>query len=116
MSPPREAAAATSARAEPADRAAEKHRVEYEKTGESFETDPDNPVLDAGLAAGIDMDHGCRVGVCGACAVDVVEGIANVVEPDPIETDTIGRYELGPATRLACRMCVRGPVRLKPTE
>ena len=71
------------------------------------------PLLDCGLEQGVDMDYGCRVGACGACAVEVVEGLENVEEPDFIEQDALDRYELPREVRLACRACVKGPVTLR---
>lgn len=90
--------------------------VRHESLGESFEAEPSRPILDSGLEQGLDMDYGCRVGACGACAVEIVEGLENVEEPDFIERDALTRYELPPEVRLACRACVKGPVRLRSLE
>jgi len=80
----------------------------------SFDVSRGQVVLDAALASGVEMAHGCRVGACGACAVEVVQGLESCDSPDTIERDTIGRYHLPPGVRLACRLTCRGPLRLKP--
>ena len=92
------------------------HEIRHESLGESFTVEPGRPILDAGLEQGLDMDYGCRVGACGACAIEVVEGLENVESPDFIETDALTRYDLPPEVRLACRACVKGPVRIRSLE
>lgn len=90
-----------------------RHAVEHLDLGETFEAPEGLAILDAGLAAGLDMDHGCRVGACGACAVEVCEGLENVDDPDPIEADSLGRFATPPDVRLACRASIRGPVKIR---
>ena len=87
--------------------------VTHETAGATFTVRARTAILDAALAQGVELDHGCRVGVCGACAVEVVEGAENLVAPDPIETDTLTRHGAEPSVRLACRACVHGPVKLR---
>src|SRR5689334_390061 len=59
-------------------------------------------LLDAALAQGVPLPHGCRVGVCGACAVEIAA--TDALEPaDPIEADSLSRFRLPGDVRLACR-------------
>ena len=90
----------------------EDHR-DHEDNEAVFQVSGDMAILDAGLAAGIDMDYGCRVGVCGACALEIVTGIENACAPDPIEQDALSRFALGPRVRLGCRLRIAGPIRVK---
>jgi len=39
-----------------------------------FEVRPGQTLLDAALQAGVDLPHQCRVGACGSCLVEVLEG------------------------------------------
>jgi ferredoxin len=90
--------------------------VTYLKTGETVRVPPGRAVLECALDQGIEMEHGCRVGVCGACAVEIVEGLEHVDPPDPIEEDSIRRFGLPVHCRLACRFSCRGPLVVKPAE
>lgn len=83
-------------------------------TGRSFETRPGQIVLDASFASGEPLPHGCRVGACGACAVEVVEGLAACDPPDAIERDALRRYHLPPNIRLSCRLTCHGALRVRP--
>ena len=49
-------------------------RVTIENTGESYACAGDTALLDAALAAGIDMPHNCRGGACGTCKARLLEG------------------------------------------
>jgi CDP-4-dehydro-6-deoxyglucose reductase len=89
-------------------------RATDESTGASFAVEPGQILLDAALAGGIDLAHGCRNGVCGACAVEVLDGADHCDRPDPIESNSLQRFRLPRGARLACRMRVRGSVRIRP--
>jgi len=90
--------------------------VTCEATGDVVAVAPGQPLLDAALDQGVELDHGCRVGVCGACAVTIVEGAEHADEPDPIETDSLERFDLVGRCRLACRLTCRGPLRVRPAD
>ena len=92
------------------------HPVADEGFGVTFDVRRGESILDAALGQGIELAHGCRHGVCGACAVEIVEGEENLVSPDDIERNSLGRFRLPANVRLACRAGVRGPVRIKPKE
>lgn len=85
-----------------------------ETTGATFSVAPGQPLLEAGIDQGVDLAHGCRNGVCGACAVELTEGAEFAERPDAIEANSLERFHLPRAGRLACRLRVRGPVRFRP--
>lgn len=51
--------------------------VTVRSTGQVLTVEPGTPILDALLAAGVDSDYDCRMGICGSCAVKVLEGEAD---------------------------------------
>ncbi len=52
--------------------------IRLEPSGRSFQVTEDDVILDAALAAGIRMPHGCRAGTCKSCKAKVIEGTAEV--------------------------------------
>lgn len=48
--------------------------VELRRSGKTVTVAPKVSVLDALLEAGVDLDHSCREGVCGACETKVLSG------------------------------------------
>lgn len=72
----------------------------------SAEVSPGESLLDAGEKVGVEMEAGCFDCSCGACAVQVVGGMAALVPPSPAELEVLQRWERDPAQfRLAC--CTR---------
>lgn len=59
----------------PADDAKKSFSVELKRSGRVIEITPDKSVLRTLLDAGIDVDHSCEEGVCGACETKVLEGV-----------------------------------------
>jgi CDP-4-dehydro-6-deoxyglucose reductase, E3 len=49
-------------------------RVSVVNTGSRFGVDPDQTLLDAALAAGLNLPHSCKGGSCGACRARLIEG------------------------------------------
>lgn len=49
-------------------------RINARNRGFQFDAAPGEPVLYAGLAAGIDLPYECATGTCGTCKAKVVEG------------------------------------------
>ena len=92
------------------------HAAEDSSTGACFPVLPGQALLDGAFASGVELAHGCRNGVCGACAIEVVEGLENAETRDPIEENSAARFSLPPEIRLACRMRTCGPVRFKPAD
>jgi len=50
------------------------YEVELRKSGRVLEVRPGHSLLETVLAAGIDCDHACKEGICGACETSVIEG------------------------------------------
>lgn len=62
----------------------------------SFEVQPGQSVLEAGLAAGFAMPHSCTVGTCGTCKCELVDGkvreltnFAYVLEADELQSGVV---------------------------
>lgn len=70
--------------------------VELARSGRTIVVGPQETILDALLAAGIDAAHSCRVGVCGTCECQVLGGEAD--HRDLILTD----QEHGEGRMLIC--------------
>lgn len=65
-------AAAPQAPAAPA--AAHRYTVWLQKSARELQVSTAQPLLDTLLEAGVDADHSCREGICGACETPVLEG------------------------------------------
>ena len=50
--------------------------------GKQFAAKPDVTLLDAALAAGLTLEHGCRTGRCGSCKTHVSAGQTERIRPD----------------------------------
>jgi len=71
-------------------------------SGRSFPADPGRSLLEGIESAGLKMDFGCRMGVCGADPVAIVDGAASLSEPSKDETATLRRLGLEGRARMAC--------------
>lgn len=80
-------------------------------SGEEFEVEPDEMILDAAERAGVFMPYSCRSGTCRSCMTRVVGGI---VEHDPAYADdlAIDRHEMALGYRLLCSSFARSDVEL----
>src|SRR5215472_3453104 len=70
-------------------------------------------LLEVAESAGLRLEAGCRMGVCGADPVAVVEGMDGLSLPDEDELTTLRRLGHAASTRMAC--CARvqsGPVKV----
>ena len=50
------------------------YQVTVLPSGRSFEVEPDETILDAGLRHGIVLPYGCKNGACGSCRARVTHG------------------------------------------
>jgi CDP-4-dehydro-6-deoxyglucose reductase len=50
--------------------------------GKQFAASPDSTLLDAAIAAGLPLEHGCRTGRCGSCKTRVLQGRTARLQPD----------------------------------
>lgn len=70
---------------EPPAETTESCRVTLQQSGTSFDLQPDETLLEALEREHIDMPCSCREGICGTCAVSVIEG--NVDHRDALQDD-----------------------------
>ena len=50
------------------------NRVVWLESGQTFEVQPDEVVLQAALRGGIALPHECKFGGCGTCRVKLIDG------------------------------------------
>jgi ferredoxin len=75
-------------------------------SGASAEVAAGELLLDAGEAAGVEMEAGCFNCSCGTCVAEVVEGMENLSPPTPEELDVLDQWNKDSEKfRLTC--CVR---------
>jgi ring-1,2-phenylacetyl-CoA epoxidase subunit PaaE len=72
---------------------------------------PGHTLLEAGLAAGLDMPFSCAMGGCGACRVKLVDGEVDMEEPNCLTAD---EYAQGYVLACVSRPC--GPVTVEVEE
>jgi NADPH-dependent 2,4-dienoyl-CoA reductase/sulfur reductase-like enzyme/ferredoxin len=70
------------------------------------------PLLDIIEGAGLQIEAGCRMGVCGADPIAVLEGMESLPPVSSDEQQTLHRLGLAPSTRMACVSRVAGPCRV----
>jgi ferredoxin len=92
-------------RATTADQAATTARVRFEPDGNTVAADAGMSLLDVAEKAGQPIEAGCRMGVCGADPVAVLDGMTCLSPPEQDELNTLRWLGLGKSTRMAC--CAR---------
>lgn len=94
---------------------------------QKFDIDEKETVYDGVFDKGIDLPHGCLAGSCGACRVEVLEGIENFSTPGEVEKDTLAtiiqEYQEKKVNipnkeniRLTCRSRISGDVKIAPLK
>lgn len=76
--------------------------VSERASGRSFAADPGRTLLDGIESAGLVQDFGCRMGMCGADAIAIVDGMENLSPPSDDELATLRRLGLEGRARMAC--------------
>ena len=71
---------------------------------------PGATLLDLAEANHVAISSGCRMGMCGADPLRVLEGAESLSPPGPSERSTLERLGLDAGCRLACSARVGGPV------
>lgn len=71
-------------------------------SGRSFPASSARTLLDGIESAGLKIDFGCRMGVCGADPIAIIEGQENLSPADDNELKTLRRLGLEGRARLAC--------------
>ncbi len=77
-----------------------KYKIRIHGTADSFEAAPGEAVLDAALAKGILLPHGCRGGFCGSCLGEVLEGQVDYPEGLP---DALTEEDAAAGKALFCK-------------
>ncbi len=73
------------------------HTVELRRSGRSVQVAPGQTVLEAGLAAGLDLPYSCSVGGCATCKARLLTGELVMAEPN-----SLSREERERGFRLLC--------------
>lgn len=56
------------------------HRIHLVPSGHEFDCEPGETLLEAALRSGLNLNHGCLSGTCGACKARIVSGRIGAVE------------------------------------
>jgi nitrite reductase (NADH) large subunit len=72
-------------------------------------------LLEVAESNGLQIEAGCRMGVCGADPVAIVSGMDNLSEIGDDERATLERLGLAENTRMACCCRLKGPVSVSLT-
>lgn len=75
-------------------------------------TESGRPLLEIAESNSLPIEAGCRMGVCGADPVVILEGMDNLSACTSDEKSTLERLGLGANCRMACQARVNGPVSL----
>lgn len=62
------------------------------------------------------LKFGCRKGICGKCAINVVEGMDNLTKCSEEEKATLAKKELSSSHRLACQCAINGSIAIDPIK
>lgn len=76
--------------------------VRERKSGRHFDADPGRTLLDGIESAGLTLDFGCRMGMCGADPIAIIEGMDALSPPSNEELATLRRLGLEGRARMAC--------------
>lgn len=94
--------------------------VSIKDTSKAVEVSEGEILYDSLYDRGIELPHGCLSGSCGACKVEVIEGIENLSKTGVIEQNTIEDIKKDIKNiqniRLSCRAKVLGNVTIKPIK
>jgi nitrite reductase (NADH) large subunit len=86
-------------------RVLENIEVAFEPDGKRILAAQDSSLLDLAEANQLDIEAGCRMGVCGADPVAILEGMDNLSPVSSSEKGTLERLGFADNTRMAC--CAR---------
>lgn len=85
-------------------------RVCFEADGQPVGADVGMSLLDIAEKGGQPIEAGCRMGVCGADPVAVLDGMDHLSAPESDELKTLKRLGLGKSSRMACCARIRGGI------
>ena len=92
--------------------------VTVEPEGTRIAVNGNRTLLEIIEQQGMEIEAGCRMGLCGADPICVLKGMENLSKCGDDERTTLERLGLAPNTRMACMARVRGDVSvgLKPAK
>lgn len=83
-------------------------RVRFESGSEPVGADIGMSLLDVAESSGQAIEAGCRMGVCGADPVSIVDGMGCLSPAEADELKTLNRLGLGKSSRMACCARIQG--------
>lgn len=89
------------------------YRVELEPSGLTFEVKPGELILTAGLAAGIRMPYGCRMGTCRSCRGRIRSG---KVDLGAAHIAYLPQHQRDEGYALLCQATARSDLRIEVEE
>jgi NAD(P)H-nitrite reductase large subunit/ferredoxin len=89
--------------------------VSFKPENKRVAIEPGQTLLAIAEQSGLAIESGCRMGICGADPVAVLEGMGNISALGDDERATLARLGLADNTRLACSARVNGPVTVSLT-
>jgi len=93
----------------------ESAQVTFKPEGKRVAIQPGQTLLAIAESCGLQIESGCRMGICGADPVAVLEGMGAISPLGDDERATLARLGLADNTRLACCARVNGPVTVSLT-
>ena len=93
----------------------ESAQVSFKPEGKRVAVQPGQTLLAIAESCGLQIESGCRMGICGADPVAILEGMGSVSPLGDDERMTLARLGLADNTRLACCARVDGPVTVSLT-
>ena len=97
------------------DKALDGHEVLERTSGRRVIVKTGQSLLESLEAADLPIEAGCRMGVCGADPVMIVDGADNLPPPSEAERDTLRRLGLEGVARMACSCRPSGPATIDLT-
>jgi CDP-4-dehydro-6-deoxyglucose reductase len=88
-------------------------RVSLSKSDRSFSVAPEQPVLAAALAAGLNLPHSCKGGNCGACRARLLQGAVTYPNGRPLG---LSEAEAGEGYILLCQARALGDLAIETYE
>ena len=93
----------------------ERAQVSFKPEGKRVAIEPGQTLLAIAEQCGLALESGCRMGICGADPVAILDGIGNISALGDDERATLARLGLADNTRLACCARVNGPITVSLT-
>jgi CDP-4-dehydro-6-deoxyglucose reductase len=89
------------------------YEVRLIPSGKTFRVEEGLPILNAGLAAGIKMPYGCRIGTCRSCRGKVVDGKIDFGAAHPAY---LPQHQRDEGYALLCQACACSNLRIELEE